>query len=47
MVNNYEANKDIVDAFDWYFLPVHNPDGFEYSHTDVLNQYDRSFVSTN
>jgi hypothetical protein len=35
IVTNYEANKDIVDAYQWYFLPVHNPDGYEYSHTDV------------
>ncbi|CAG0917676.1 unnamed protein product [Notodromas monacha] len=41
MVNNYEANKDIVDAYQWYILPVHNPDGYEYSHTDVRN-YDRN-----
>jgi murein tripeptide amidase MpaA len=34
-VNNYEENKDLVDAYDWYILPVHNPDGYEYSHTDV------------
>jgi hypothetical protein len=34
IVTNYEANKDIVDAYQWYFLPVHNPDGYEYSHTD-------------
>ncbi|CAG0917678.1 unnamed protein product [Notodromas monacha] len=34
MVNNYEANKDIVDAYQWHFLPVHNPDGYEYSHTN-------------
>jgi hypothetical protein len=34
LVNNYEANKELVDSYDWYILPLHNPDGYEYSHTD-------------
>lgn len=34
LVNNYEANKELVDTFQWYILPVHNPDGYEYAHTD-------------
>ena len=37
LVNNYEDNKELVDAYDWYILPVHNPDGYEYSHTDVTS----------
>jgi len=28
--NTYEC---ILDRFDWYFIPVLNPDGYEYSHT--------------
>jgi len=23
-----------TEDFDWYIVPVLNPDGFEYSHTD-------------
>ncbi|CAG0924936.1 unnamed protein product, partial [Notodromas monacha] len=34
LVNNYEANQELVDAYDWYILPVHNPDGYEYTFTD-------------
>ena len=25
----------LVDKFDWYFLPVANPDGYEFSHMYV------------
>lgn len=25
----------MVDKFDWYFVPVANPDGYEYSMTTV------------
>ena len=24
-----------IDTFDWYFAPVLNPDGYEYTHTTV------------
>ncbi|KAL5019820.1 hypothetical protein ScPMuIL_002712 [Solemya velum] len=24
---------DMLDQYDWYFAPVHNPDGYVYSHT--------------
>ncbi|CAG0886690.1 unnamed protein product [Darwinula stevensoni] len=34
LVENYEENRDVVDLFDWYLLPLHNPDGYEYSHTN-------------
>ncbi|CAG0898837.1 unnamed protein product, partial [Darwinula stevensoni] len=27
-----EENKDMIKGFDWYLLPVLNPDGYEYSH---------------
>ncbi len=28
-----EANSDLLTAYDFYFMPVANPDGYEYSHT--------------
>jgi len=31
LVNNYEENKDIVDNLNIHFLPMANPDGYEYS----------------
>ena len=31
LVNNYEANKDIVDNLNIHILPMTNPDGYEYS----------------
>jgi len=33
LVNNYEQNKDIVDNLNIHFLPMANPDGYEYSRT--------------
>ena len=38
LVENYAANQDIVDRYDWYILPVHNPDGYEYTHTNVSSR---------
>ncbi|GLH14706.1 Zinc carboxypeptidase A 1 [Gryllus bimaculatus] len=29
LVENYEANRELVDALDWYVLPVLNPDGYD------------------
>ena len=31
LVNNYEENKAIVDNLNIHFLPMANPDGYEYS----------------
>jgi len=27
--------KNLLEAFDWYILPVANPDGYEYSRSRV------------
>lgn len=35
LVENYEQNKDMLEHADWYILPVVNPDGYEYAHTNV------------
>lgn len=37
LVEGYGSNaaiKELVDAYDFYILPVHNPDGYEYTHTN-------------
>ena len=34
-----ETVKHLVDTFDWYILPIVNPDGYEFTHTDVSNHY--------
>uniref|UniRef100_T1J4W0 Transporter n=1 Tax=Strigamia maritima TaxID=126957 RepID=T1J4W0_STRMM len=34
LVNNYAENSELSDDVDWYILPVVNPDGYEYSHTN-------------
>lgn len=42
MITLYGRDDDItrmVDVFDWYFVPVANPDGYEYSMTAV-SQFD-------
>lgn len=28
--------KMIANTYEWHFVPVLNPDGYEYSHTEVL-----------
>ena len=35
LVENYEANKDIVDNLNIHVLPMANPDGYEFSISDV------------
>ena len=32
--NSENYPSDLLDKLDWYILPVHNPDGYEYSRTD-------------
>lgn len=32
-VSNFESESNAVQNIDWYFSPVLNPDGYEYSHT--------------
>merc|ERR1711976_778578 len=33
LVENHRNNQDLTDFFDFYILPVANPDGYEYSFT--------------
>ncbi len=38
LLAQYEINpvvRGYVDKIDWYFLVVANPDGYEFTHTDV------------
>lgn len=47
MLTTYNTDpevKALMDYYDWYFLPVSNPDGYEYTHTNVSPQSE-SFVS--
>ena len=40
MVVNYGSDDDVtnlVDTYDFHFLPVVNPDGYVYTFTDVSN----------
>jgi murein tripeptide amidase MpaA len=37
MLDRYKIDMDVtemVDSFDWYILPVTNPDGYEYTFVD-------------
>jgi murein tripeptide amidase MpaA len=29
------TEPDLLDKFDWILMPVANPDGYEFSHTNV------------
>lgn len=36
LIENQDANgSELLDKLDWYFLPVFNPDGYEYTHEDT------------
>lgn len=31
--DEFDYSPKLLDKFDWYFIPLLNPDGYEYSHT--------------
>lgn len=35
LVEHYDHHSDVVDNVDWIIIPVANPDGYAFSHTDV------------
>ena len=35
LVENYANQPQYVKDVDWYFMPLVNPDGYEFAHTDV------------
>jgi murein tripeptide amidase MpaA len=35
LVEEYQKNGDLLDHLNWIILPVANPDGYEYTHTNV------------
>lgn len=39
LVENYAAHPQYVDDVDWFFMPLVNPDGYEFAHTDVSSKY--------
>lgn len=32
--------RKLIDAYDFYFMPVVNPDGYVYTHDDIKNTWD-------
>ena len=32
LIENDTNHRDLTLKLDWYFLPIHNPDGYAYSH---------------
>ncbi|KAL3884350.1 hypothetical protein ACJMK2_024496 [Sinanodonta woodiana] len=44
--NTEKASLDLLAAFDWYINPIHNPDGYVYTHTtDRLWRKNRQIIS--
>lgn len=39
LVDHHDHHWDFVDQVDWIIIPVANPDGYEYSHTDVSKNF--------
>lgn len=36
LVTKPDKNSNVLDKFDWMFIPMINPDGYEYSHSNVF-----------
>ena len=36
LVENYAAHPQYIDDVDWIFMPLVNPDGYEFAHTVVI-----------
>ena len=34
LLSNADIHSDILDEFDFYAMPLINPDGYEYTHTN-------------
>lgn len=52
VLQNYQSGdpkaKTMLDKYDWYFIPVTNPDGYEYSRTNYrLWRKNRRYMSRN
>ncbi|KAI9553939.1 hypothetical protein GHT06_019210 [Daphnia sinensis] len=48
LVENADSYNCILDRFDWYFVPMVNPDGYEYSHVvdRMWRKTRRNYTST-
>ena len=38
LVEDYDEHPEYLDNFNWYFLPVANPDGYAYTFSNKLDQ---------
>ena len=38
LTSNATQHKALLDNLDWYFLPVHNPDGYAFTWEHVRNK---------
>ena len=38
LLENNAAHLDLINMLDWYFLPVHNPDGYYKTRQEVLEE---------
>ena len=47
LVTRYGSDPEVtglVDKYDWYFLPVGNPDGYIHSHVSVSEHFTLTFT---
>ena len=47
LVENDDSHSYLTERLDWYILPVHNPDGYEYSRESKDNRLWRKTRSNN
>lgn len=41
LVENFSANLELLRNVDWVVVPVVNPDGYVYTHTDVSFKFSK------
>jgi len=42
LVVNYGVNKKLLERFDWYILPMANPDGYEFSRNSIFHHWKKN-----
>lgn len=44
--DEFDLSPQLLDKFDWFFAPLLNPDGYEYSHATVSSSFANNIITT-
>lgn len=44
--DEFDLSPQLLDKFDWFFAPLLNPDGYEYSHATVSSSFAINIITT-